>query len=65
MAIDHVRKNYFGESLYPLYAPGYTWYYLGRQRKEEVLLFKTFDAASHVDAKSWYPRDIIVNLFTH
>ncbi|PGH01872.1 hypothetical protein AJ79_07809 [Helicocarpus griseus UAMH5409] len=43
IAADHIRRDYQGESYYPLYAPGYEWYYLSHQTPDEVLLFKTYD----------------------
>ncbi|KAK1779918.1 hypothetical protein QBC45DRAFT_464573 [Copromyces sp. CBS 386.78] len=51
VAVDHVRKNYEGEGLYPLYDEGMKWYYLNRQTKDEVLLFKTFDSKEEVKAR--------------
>ena len=51
MAVDHVRKHYVGESLYPLYSPGLRWYFLNRQTKDEVLVFKTFDSSPDARAK--------------
>ncbi|EGO61614.1 hypothetical protein NEUTE1DRAFT_120518 [Neurospora tetrasperma FGSC 2508] len=52
IAVDHVRKNYQGEGLYPLYDEAMKWYYLHRQTKDEVLLFKTFDSADEVVVKA-------------
>lgn len=46
LAVDHVRKAYVGESAYPLAWPGYRWYYLGGQTRDEVLLFKTYDSGA-------------------
>ncbi|KAI8626761.1 putative 7 alpha-cephem-methoxylase [Xylariaceae sp. FL1651] len=51
LAVDHVRKYYVGESLYPMASAEYRWYYLGQQTKDEVLLFKTFDSSELVPAK--------------
>ncbi|KAK3947437.1 hypothetical protein QBC32DRAFT_354304 [Pseudoneurospora amorphoporcata] len=51
VAVDHVRKNYEGEGLYPLYDEGMKWYYLNRQTKDEVLLFKTFDSKEGLKAR--------------
>ncbi|KAK3350474.1 hypothetical protein B0H65DRAFT_545598 [Neurospora tetraspora] len=51
VAVDHVRKNYEGEGLYPLYDQGMKWYYLNRQTKDEVLFFKTYDSAEGVKAR--------------
>ncbi|OAA43583.1 hypothetical protein ISF_09668 [Cordyceps fumosorosea ARSEF 2679] len=49
--VDHVRKYYIGESLYPLQSASYRWYYLNRQTPDEVLLFKIFDSKENVQAK--------------
>jgi hypothetical protein len=49
--VDHVRKYYVGESLYPLACSKYRWHYLSRQTKDEVLLVKTFDSKEDVPAK--------------
>ncbi|KAK3402545.1 hypothetical protein B0T20DRAFT_449596 [Sordaria brevicollis] len=51
VAVDHVRKYYEGEGLYPLYDERMRWYYLNRQTKDEVLLFKTFDSSTTVKAR--------------
>ncbi|KAI1376896.1 hypothetical protein F4677DRAFT_445214 [Hypoxylon crocopeplum] len=48
---DHVRRDYTGESIYPLYNPSARWYYLKMQRKDEVLVFKTFDSLHNAKAK--------------
>ncbi|KAA8631814.1 hypothetical protein SMACR_09154 [Sordaria macrospora] len=51
VAADHVRKNYQGEGLYPLYDEGMKWFYLNSQTKDEVLLFKTYDSAEGMKAR--------------
>lgn len=51
MVVDHVRKSYVGESLYPLAYPGYRWHYLNRQTKDEVLMFKTYDSSESAPAR--------------
>ncbi|KAK0644667.1 hypothetical protein B0T16DRAFT_418061 [Cercophora newfieldiana] len=51
LSVDHVRKTYVGESLYPLECPEYRWYYLNRQTSDEVLLFKTYDSDPTARAK--------------
>ncbi|CAH0044609.1 unnamed protein product [Clonostachys solani] len=51
LGVDHVRKYYVGESLYPLQSPGYKWYYLNGQTRDEVILFKNFDSKTDVPAK--------------
>jgi hypothetical protein len=50
IAADHVRRDYQGESYYPLYAAGYNWHYLSHQAEHEVLLFKTYDSKPDVAA---------------
>ncbi|VUC26949.1 unnamed protein product [Clonostachys rosea] len=51
LAVDHVRKYYVGESLYPIPSLDYRWYYLNRQTRNEVILFKNFDSKADVLAK--------------
>ncbi|KAH6873455.1 hypothetical protein B0T10DRAFT_499784 [Thelonectria olida] len=51
LAVDHVRKNYVGESLYPLYSSDMQWYFLDRQEKDEVLIFKTFDSSTKTSSR--------------
>jgi len=47
---DHVRRKYKGASLNLMYRPGYHWYYLKDQAKDEVILFKNFDSSNKVKA---------------
>ncbi|KAJ5523333.1 7 alpha-cephem-methoxylase [Penicillium frequentans] len=51
IAADHVRRDYQGESYYPLYTPGYKWYYLSDQMEHEVIVFKTYDSRPAGSAK--------------
>jgi len=48
---DHVRRLYTGSNLNLQYRPGFDWYYLNQQSKDEVLLIKNFDSSSSVNAK--------------
>ena len=63
VAADAVRKSYVGEAYYLVAPPpdagdadagtgtgGYRWFYVSRQRREEVLVFKMFDSDSSVKA---------------
>ncbi|UPK91720.1 hypothetical protein LCI18_002655 [Fusarium solani-melongenae] len=56
LRVDHVRKYYVGESLYPLQSPKYRWHYLNRETRDEVLLFKMFDSRESVAAKCEFSR---------
>lgn len=47
---DHVRRLYKGASLNLMYRPGYRWYYLKDQTKDEVMLIKNFDSSGNVKA---------------
>lgn len=47
---DHVRRKYKGASLNLMYRPGYHWYYLKDQAKDEAILFKNFGSSDHVKA---------------
>ncbi|KAJ4149961.1 hypothetical protein LMH87_010733 [Akanthomyces muscarius] len=51
VSVDHVTRGYIGESYYPLYHASHRWYYLDKQTKDEVLLFKTFDSSADAKAK--------------
>lgn len=51
---DHVRKHYLGAALYLMAREKYRWYYLHRQRKDEVTLLKMFDSDPDVEAKCEY-----------
>lgn len=41
---DHVRRHYTGSTLYVKYNPRQQFYYMGKQRRNEVLIFKNFDS---------------------
>ena len=49
---DHVRKHYNGANIYAKPSPRYRWYYLNRQRDDEVTLLKMFDSDPDVEATS-------------
>ncbi|KAK2592217.1 hypothetical protein QQS21_010069 [Conoideocrella luteorostrata] len=49
--VDVVRPSYVGESYYPMEHNGYRWYFMDKQTKEEVLLFKMYDSNEAVKAK--------------
>ncbi|KAJ5081638.1 hypothetical protein NUU61_009902 [Penicillium alfredii] len=48
---DHVRKHYLGATMYAMAREKYRWYYLHRQRKDEVTLLKMFDSDPEVEGK--------------
>ena len=52
LEVDLIRKDYIGSTMYAKYRPGYKWYFLDRQRPDEVCLFKNFDSDTTVDAQS-------------
>lgn len=54
---DHVRKQYNGSNFYAKPSPKYRWYYLSRQRKEEVTLLKMFDSDPDIKAKCKLPGE--------
>ena len=56
--VDHVKRTYIGESLYPLYNPKLQWYYLNEQTKDEVLLLKMNDTNSKAGAKCAQPTKL-------
>lgn len=47
---DHVRRHYTGSTMYLKHNNQQRFYYMSRQTKDEVLLFKNFDSADSVDA---------------
>ncbi|KAH8742192.1 hypothetical protein F5882DRAFT_165356 [Hyaloscypha sp. PMI_1271] len=49
---DNVRKHYTGSTMYTLYNPEQKWYYLNKQSREEVTIFKTFDSADFVASRA-------------
>ncbi|KAH7408890.1 methyltransferase CmcJ [Cadophora sp. MPI-SDFR-AT-0126] len=51
IAVDHVRRRYVGESYYMPFNAAHRWYYLSRQTKDEVLLFKNYDSREDLDGK--------------
>ncbi|KAI9853914.1 MAG: hypothetical protein M1813_001629 [Trichoglossum hirsutum] len=57
LEIDLVRRDYVGSVMFPKYRPGYQWYYLDRQTRDEVCLFKNFDSREDVSARSKYDPD--------
>jgi hypothetical protein len=45
---DHVRRQYTGSTMYLQHNLAQRFYYLDRQSKDEVLIFKNFDSARAV-----------------
>ncbi|KAF7128316.1 hypothetical protein CNMCM5793_002858 [Aspergillus hiratsukae] len=41
---DIIREKYTGHMMYALYDPGMAWYYMSRQRDDEVVIFKSYDS---------------------
>lgn len=52
LTADHVRRRSQGETLLPLYRPGFRWHYLSNQKEHEGYLIKIFDSLGCVQAKS-------------
>ncbi|MCJ1467360.1 hypothetical protein MMC07_005984 [Pseudocyphellaria aurata] len=48
---DHVRRQYSGSTMYLMHNPGQKFYYMCKQSKSEVLIFKNFDSRFDVEAK--------------
>ncbi|MCJ1424315.1 hypothetical protein MMC29_002202 [Sticta canariensis] len=48
---DHVRRQYSGSTLYMMHNSAQRFYYMSKQSKNEVLIFKNFDSKSDVEAK--------------
>lgn len=53
---DHVRRHYSGSTLYLMHNPAQRFYYMSKQSKNEVLIFKNFDSKPDVEAKCKYSR---------
>lgn len=53
---DHVRRQYSGSTLYMMHNPAQRFYYMSKQSKNEVLIFKNFDSKPDVEAKCKYNR---------
>ena len=41
---DHVRRHYTGSTMYVKFNPRQEFYYMSKQRRNEVLIFKNFDS---------------------
>lgn len=48
---DHVRRQYSGSTLYLMRNPNQRFFYMSKQSKDEVLIFKNFDSKPEVKAK--------------
>jgi len=47
---DHIRRHYTGSMMYLKYNPEQRFYYMSKQSKEDVLIFKNFDSSRDVKA---------------
>ncbi|KAK1835679.1 hypothetical protein QBC39DRAFT_388621 [Podospora conica] len=56
---DHVRRKFKGANMYLHFNPQHKWYYLGRQRPEEVLFLKMFDSDPAVKAQGMFPSSML------
>ncbi|RPA82950.1 hypothetical protein BJ508DRAFT_325108 [Ascobolus immersus RN42] len=50
METDLVRKSYTGATMFVRYRPGYKWFFMDRQTKDEISIFKSFDSDNIVQA---------------
>lgn len=48
---DHIKKGYIGQTSNLMYRPGFRWYYLSDQKRNECLIFKMWDSLESVKAK--------------
>lgn len=48
---DHLRRGYAGANMNLCYREGQKWYFLSKQTRDEVAIFKNFDSKSSVKAK--------------
>ncbi|KAJ5088453.1 hypothetical protein N7456_012069 [Penicillium angulare] len=51
VAADHITRGHFDINCYGLFSERHIWWYLNRQRQNEAILFKNFDADETVLAK--------------
>lgn len=51
MEADHVRRHYTGSTMYLMRNPKHRFYYMSKQRKDDVLIFKNFDSETCVKAR--------------
>lgn len=53
---DHVRRYYTGTTIYVLHNPKQRYYYMDKQSKEDVLIFKNFDSKEGIKARCAYKK---------
>ena len=51
---DHVRRHYTGSTMYLMHNPQQQFYYMSKQSKNDVLIFKNFDSKKGVSAQCEY-----------
>ncbi|KAE8136797.1 hypothetical protein BDV38DRAFT_283735 [Aspergillus pseudotamarii] len=61
VAVDLVRKDYVGETMYQKYRPGFRWYYLHHQTPDEICLFKNFDSEKDVESTSMFSYQLVLD----
>jgi hypothetical protein len=47
---DHIRRHYMGSTLYLMPSSKHRFYYMSKQSKDDVLIFKNFDSSPNVAA---------------
>lgn len=52
VAVDQVSRQFVADVYYANYDPSYQWYYQSSMRPDEGVLFKSWDTAANVTAKS-------------
>ena len=51
---DHIRRHYTGSTMYLQHSAEQRFYYMSRQGKEDVLIFKQFDSQSNISGQCPY-----------
>ena len=51
---DHIRRHYTGSTMYLQHNPGQRFYYMSKQGKDDVLIFKQFDSQRNIPGKCSY-----------
>jgi hypothetical protein len=47
---DHIRRHYMGSTLYLKRNASHRFYYMSKQSKDDVVIFKNFDSDSNAQA---------------
>ena len=57
---DHIRRHYTGSTLYLQHNPKQCFYYMSKQGKDDVLIFKQFDSQRDISGQCQYTKSPIL-----